>query len=83
MDEKEIITKLLGKIEPMGETYEDNQRYDNLSSYDVILSFLISELAECIKYKDDNRYSVNRIGEKAYEILQNQYEYLKDYMEEN
>lgn len=82
MSEKEIITKLFGKIEPVGETNADEERYNNLSSYDVLVAFLISELNESAKYKDDNRYSVNRIGEKAYEILRNQYEYLKDYMEE-
>ena len=82
MDEQEIISRLFGKIEPMGETNADEERYNNLSSYDVIVAFLISELTECIKYKDDNRYSVKRIGEKAYAILQEQYECLKDYIEE-
>lgn len=69
MEIKEILERLLGKIEPVGETNEDNKRFENLDRYREVLNFIIDRLLICANYKNDNRYSVNRIGEEAFEIL--------------
>lgn len=66
---EEILEKLLGKIEPVGETNEDNERFENLFRYREVLDFIIDRLLICSNYKNDERYSVNRIGEKAFKIL--------------
>lgn len=69
MEIKEILERLLGKIEPVGETNEDNKRFENLDRYREVLNFIIDRLLICANYKNDNRYSVNKIGEEAFEIL--------------
>lgn len=82
MSEEEIINRLFGDIQPLYETYEDDKRFDNLNNYGKILDFIIDELVECAKYKNDNSYSANRIGEKAFNLLKIQVEYLQDILDE-
>ena len=69
MEIEEIIERLIGKIEPMGEHNEDANRFANLVKYRKVLDFIIDKLLQCADYKNDKRESVNRIGEKAFEIL--------------
>lgn len=75
---KEIIKNLFGNIQPVGETIEDKKRFENLDKYEILFDYCVNELVNCAKNKNDNRYSVNEIGEKAFDILQIQLEYIKD-----
>lgn len=64
-----IIKKLYGEIEPVGETDEDEERYNNLLEYMKLYYIIYDNLLKVAKYKNDERYSVKKIGEKAYKIL--------------
>lgn len=82
MSAEEIIKKLFGEIRPVGETNTDSERYNNLSNYEQVLILVTNELINCAEDKDDVRYSVNKIGKRAFNILKNNYEYTKDIVKE-
>lgn len=65
----EIFDKLCGKIMPVGETNEDNKRYENIQNYYEALSFIISALRNASEYKDRQEYSMQKIGKECYDIL--------------
>lgn len=69
--------KMLGEIEPVGETNEDNKRYENLPKYDLVTRDYIGALYRASTYKDSVRASEKKIGELAYKYLQ----YLKQEIE--
>lgn len=75
MSVEEIIKKLFGEIRPVGETNTDNERYNNLTNYEQVLILVTNELINCAEDKYDVRYSVNKIGERAFNILKNNCEY--------
>ena len=82
MSTEEIIKKLFGEIRPVGETNTDHERYNNLSNYEQVLILVTNELINCAEDKDDVRYSVNKIGKRAFNILKNNYEYAEDIVKE-
>mgnify|MGYP003544712328 CR=1 FL=1 len=72
MTNKEIIMKLIGPIKPVGETTQDNSRYDNL----VELCDLVDGLVGLIdninyKYEDSQEFSVKRASDYAKHFLTN------------
>lgn len=78
MEIEEILEKLFGKIQPLCDQHYDDERYENLNNYERIFDYLVNELIECAKWKNDNRYSANRIGERAFNILERNYEQIED-----
>lgn len=82
MSTEEIVKRLCGEITPIGETNTDKENFENLFNYEAVLLFVTDKLRFCTEYKDDPRYSVNKIGKKAFDILKANYEYIKDIMEE-
>ena len=75
---EEIIERLFGEIQPLCDQHYDDERYENLENYEKIFDYIVNELIECAKWKNDNRYSANRIGESAYKILKVNYEQIED-----
>lgn len=78
MSKEEIIEKLFGKIMPVGETYEDKKRFENLLDYNEILEIIINKIVNCSNYNNDNRYSVCKIGVESMNILINLRNFLED-----
>ncbi len=78
MEIEEILERLFGNIQPLCDQTQDDIRYENLDIYSKVFDFIIEELIESAKWKNDNRYSANRIGEKAFEILKIQNDYITD-----
>lgn len=65
MDIKDIIKKLFGEIEACGSTQIDEERYNNIDNYEVILNYIIIQLLKNSAFINDHRYSVNkRIGRR-------------------
>lgn len=78
MEIEEILEKLFGQIYPYGSTEIDEKRYNNLENYKKALNFIVDKLVECASFNNDNRFSCNNIGSKAYDILNGR----KDIIEE-
>lgn len=74
----QLVSRLIGNITPVGETYEDEERLKNLQMCSTILHLIINDIYENITYyKNDARGSVKRIVSESYKILES----LNDYMD--
>lgn len=78
MDIPEILNRLLGDIMPVADQTIDDKRYENIINYEQALESIVYDLIESAKWKNDNRYSANRIGERAYCILETFVENVQD-----
>ena len=73
----QLVSRLIGNITPVGETYEDEETLKNLQMCSIVLHLIINDLYENITYyKNDARGSVKRIASESYKILES----LNDYM---
>lgn len=53
MELHDVVEKLTGEIMPVGETYADNKRYDNLKSMCVLVDKLIYNLDAVVRHNKD------------------------------
>lgn len=72
MTHEEIIMKLVGKINPVGETTMDEERFENLKVLCELVDKLVVQI-DNVSYrnKDAYEYSVKRAGEYAKDFLTN------------
>ena len=70
MDYKEIVQRLVGPIDPVGETNSDNKRFDNLKVMCALVDALVSDI-DSVAYANRDRaeYSMKRAGEYAFNFL--------------
>lgn len=78
MEIDDILNRLLGDVMPVADQTIDDERYDNIVNYEIALESIIWDLIKCAKWKNDNRYSANRIGERTYNILKNTIDTIQD-----
>lgn len=70
MSISEILRRLLGEIEPYGDTTIDDKRYLNIQNYYEALCFIVSKLKASAKLKDRKEYSIKEIARECQDILQ-------------
>jgi len=69
MTHEQIVQKLIGKIDPIGETNEDNRRYGNLEEMCTLVNKLLFQIHQVSKEKDNHQHSIKRAGQYAYQFL--------------
>jgi len=69
MEIKDVVMKLIGPVEPVGETNTDNARFEHLNELCGLVEDLVSEINRVCPNKDSYEYSVKRAGEYAYNFL--------------
>lgn len=70
MSISEILKKLLGEIEPYGDTTIDDKRYLNIQNYYEALCFIVSKLKASAELKDRKEHSIKEIARECQDILQ-------------
>ena len=61
-----VFRKLIGDTRPVGETNEDNKRYENLKVMCCVVEQLLCDIDDiACDYKDRQEYSIKRAGELA------------------
>ncbi|MFA5133074.1 MAG: hypothetical protein WC444_07145 [Candidatus Paceibacterota bacterium] len=70
MEYYDVVKKLLGEIKPVGETYEDTRRFENLKNTISLVDDLISDLQVVATNKDRVEYSMKQAGLLADKFLQ-------------
>ena len=70
MSISEILKKLLGEIEPYGDTTIDGKRYLNIQNYYEALCFIVAKLKASAKLENRNEYSIKKIAIECKDILQ-------------
>jgi len=71
MTNHDVIGKLLGPIEPVGETNEDERRYKNLDATIELVEKLCYDIYCVSRNKDRQEYSMKRAGITADKFLKN------------
>ena len=69
MEIEEILERLLGRIAPTGQHYEDERRLENVENYEIVLRFVVKNLKEASLSKDRPQASMQEIGQKCFDIL--------------
>lgn len=59
MDIYEIVTKLVGKINPVGETDTDNERFENLKIMCELVEKLVVDI-DTVGYSNKNAYEFSK-----------------------
>ena len=70
----DIVMKLIGEIEPVGETYEDDARFHHLTLLLSTLDILIDEVRFILPNIERHEFSMNRIGRLANIWFEEKYE---------
>jgi|WetSurMetagenome_2_1015567.scaffolds.fasta_scaffold128985_3 hypothetical protein len=65
MELKDVVMKLVGNIEPIGETNTDNYRFENLKQLCSLIEELVFEVEKIARNKDRPEFSIKRAGEYA------------------
>ena len=69
MDYKKIIMKLIGDIDPVGETNEDEERFGNLEDMCALVAGLLFEIKRVSGNADRSEGSMRRAGKYAQVFL--------------
>ena len=65
MEIKDVVLKLVGNVNPVGETNTDDKRFENLKTLCGVVDELIYEIQSVTRNKHAQEYSVKRAGEYA------------------
>lgn len=70
MDVYAIVKKLIGDIEPVGETNTDKKRFTNLEATTKLVDALLTDIDNvAYEYKDRHEHSVKKAAQFAGEFL--------------
>jgi hypothetical protein len=69
MDIYGIVKKLIGEIEPIGDSSVDEKRYDNLLEYCLLIERLLQDIKDVTYYKDKVEYSMSKSGKRANDFI--------------
>jgi hypothetical protein len=62
----EIVKKIIGSIEPYGDTNIDKERNTNINEYGTLACELVNDLINTARFKDRPENSIRKMGESAY-----------------
>jgi len=66
----EVVKKLTGEIDPVGETHVDNKRYENLQQLTALTEQLLTDICSIEnRYKNNHQYSMKRASEHCARFL--------------
>ncbi len=65
MDTYEVVKKLLGEINPVGESNTDAKRFENLKTTTELVDKLLFDIGHVAGCKTDQRYSMGKAGKFA------------------
>ncbi len=81
MDLYDIIKRIIGNINPVGDTNIDKKRLENLKTHEEITYKLIEDLMWVSEDRDRIEYSMKNLGQSAYSQLLDIKEMLEDCLE--
>ncbi len=69
MDYYEVVKKLVGRIEPIGETNEDGRRLENLKEMTSLVDKLVYDIADIANQGHRQEFSMKRASDYAGDFL--------------
>lgn len=76
----EVTKVLIGEIKPYGSSHIDTVRFDNQEKLIELISEFVDVLIENSKYKNRHEYSMQKIGDRAYDILKFIHKQIGEYL---
>lgn len=61
----EVIKRLVGPIDPVGETIADSDRFDNLKMMTYVVEHLMADIERVAVHADRKEFSMKRAGQYA------------------
>ena len=71
LNEYDVVYKLIGKINPVGDSHRDSERFENLKLMCSLVEKLIVDIDSVAMEKDSHMGSVSYAGEYAYNFISN------------
>jgi len=71
MTNYDVVKKLIGAIDPIGETNTDKVRLENLKEMTILVDFLLADIYYLQRYEDSPQYSLKQAGEFASKFIRN------------
>ena len=69
IDVYEVVLKLIGRIQPVGETQTDNNRFENLKAMTELVDKLLTDIYGIAhSYKNNHQYSMKKAAAYASEF---------------
>jgi len=65
----EIVNKLVGNIEPVGDSHIDEKRFENLKTMCELVNNLVAEIDEVSRCKNRVEHSMKEMGKYAHDFL--------------
>lgn len=69
IDVYEVVRRLIGRIEPIGETRTDDERFENLKEMCDLVDKLLIDIGCLHYYKNNHQFSMKRAYEYASEFI--------------
>lgn len=70
MDMHEVVMKLIGPIDPVGESHADERSFENLKALTDLVDRLVGDIDRIASYcKSSGQFSVKRSGEHCDKFL--------------
>ena len=74
----DIVKKLVGPIEPVGESHTDGRRFDNLVQMTDLVGWLMNDIYHVSHDADSHMHSVSKAGKHAKLFLKSMGDYTPD-----
>ena len=78
----DVVRKLVGPVIPVGETREDDERFENLQAEIELIDRMMSDISDVAGEVNRSEYSRKRAGLAAKKFLKDLFESIKDDLEE-
>ena len=79
MNHKEIVNRLIGPIQPVGDSNVDRKRLENLKAQIDLVHDLLEEIIEVRKNKSRHESSMKHMGKTADEFIKVISEMIEEY----
>lgn len=74
----EVVSELVGYTEPYGDSNIDETRYENQEKIIELVTNGIEDLINNAEYRSRSAYSMYKIGNRAYDVLENIYKLIEE-----
>lgn len=71
MELVDVVRKLVGPIDPVGETHTDAERFKNILAMTVLVDMLLGDLNDVSRHLISHEHSKNKAGKYARDFLKN------------
>lgn len=69
MELYDVVSKLIGPVNPIGETHKDEIRFENLKVMVKLVNDLLTDIDSVASFRDRREHSMKKAGEYAWKAV--------------